>query len=49
MSLADALETTRIHRLAGRSGDRLAFVMRRPCRAPHHTISDVGLIGGARG
>jgi Magnesium chelatase, subunit ChlI len=48
MTLPEAIETTRIHRVAGRTGDRTAFVTTRPCRAPHHTISDVGLIGGAR-
>ena len=31
-----------------RTGDRTAFVTTRPCRAPHHTISDVGLIGGGQ-
>jgi magnesium chelatase family protein len=36
----------RIHRVAGLTGDRTALVTTRPCRAPHHTISDVGLIGG---
>jgi magnesium chelatase family protein len=46
MTLAEALETTRIHRVAGRTGDRTALVTTRPCRAPHHTNSDVGLIGG---
>jgi magnesium chelatase family protein len=49
MSLAEALETTRIHRVAGftgRTGDRPAVVTTRPCRPPHHTISDVGWIGG---
>jgi magnesium chelatase family protein len=46
MSLAEAIETTRIHRVAGLTGDRTALVTTRPCRAPHHTISDVGLIGG---
>jgi magnesium chelatase family protein len=46
MTLAEAIETTRIHRVAGRTGDRTALVTTRPCRAPHHTISDVGLIGG---
>jgi magnesium chelatase family protein len=46
MTLAEALETTRIHRVAGLTGDRTALVKTRPCRAPHHTISDVGLIGG---
>jgi magnesium chelatase family protein len=46
MSLAEALETTRIHRVAGLTGGRTAVVTMRPFRAPHHTISDVGLIGG---
>jgi magnesium chelatase family protein len=46
MTLAEAIETTRIHRVAGRTGDRTAWVTTRPCRAPHQTISDAGLIGG---
>jgi magnesium chelatase family protein len=46
MTLAEAIDTTRIHRVAGLTGDRTAWVTTRPCRAPHHTISDVGLIGG---
>jgi magnesium chelatase family protein len=46
MTLAEALETTRIHSVAGLTGDRTALVTARPFRAPHHTISDVGLIGG---
>jgi Magnesium chelatase, subunit ChlI len=46
MTLAEAIETTRIHRVAGRTGDRTAWVTTRPFQAPHHTISDVGLIGG---
>ena len=48
MSLAEALETTRMHRVAGLTGARTAVVATRPCRAPHHTISDVGLIGGGQ-
>jgi magnesium chelatase family protein len=48
MSLAEALETTRIHRVAGLTSGRTAFVTTRPFRAPHHTISDVGLIGGGQ-
>ena len=48
MSLAEALETTRIHRVAGLTGARTAVVATRPCRAPHHTIADVGLIGGGQ-
>jgi predicted ATPase with chaperone activity len=46
MTLPEALETTRIHRVAGRTSDRMAWVTTRPCRAPHQTISDVGLIAG---
>jgi magnesium chelatase family protein len=46
MTPAEAIETTRLHRVAGLTGDRTALVTTRPCRAPHHTISDVGLIGG---
>jgi magnesium chelatase family protein len=42
------LETTRIHRVAGEAGDRTDFAMTRPFRAPHHTISDVGLVGGGQ-
>jgi magnesium chelatase family protein len=48
MTLPEAIETTRIHSVAGRTGDRTAFVTTRPFRAPHHTISDVGLIGGGQ-
>ncbi len=46
MSLEEALETTKIHSVAGtlRPGHGLSAV--RPFRAPHHTISDAGLIGG---
>jgi hypothetical protein len=48
MTLPEALDTTRIPRVAGRTGDRTACVTTRPCRAPHHTSSDVGLIGGGQ-
>ena len=48
MTLAEAIETTRIHSVAGLTGDRTAVVTTRPFRAPHHTISDVGLIGGGQ-
>src|SRR4030095_1467670 len=44
-TLAEALETTRIHSVAGLTGDRTALVTTRPFRAPHHTISEAGLIG----
>lgn len=46
-TLAEAIPSTRIHRVAGLS-DCTAFVTTRPFRAPHHTISDVGLTGGER-
>jgi magnesium chelatase family protein len=46
MTLAGAIATTRIHRAAGLTGDRTAWVTARPCRAPHHAIPDAGLIGG---
>jgi magnesium chelatase family protein len=46
MTLAEAIETTRIHRVAGLTGDRTALVTTRPFRAPHQTISDAGMIGG---
>jgi magnesium chelatase family protein len=47
MIIAKVIKATRIHRVAGLTGDRTALVTTRPFRAPHHTISDVGLIGGA--
>ena len=46
MTLVEAIETTRIHRVAGLTGDRTALATTRPFRAPHYTISDAGLIGG---
>jgi magnesium chelatase family protein len=46
MTIAEAIETTRIHRVAGLTCDRTPLVTTRPCRAPHQTISDAGLIGG---
>jgi magnesium chelatase family protein len=48
MTLAEAIDTTRIHRVAGRTGRRPAVVTTRPGRAPHQTIADVGLIGGGQ-
>ena len=46
MTLAEAIETTRIHSVAGLTADRTALVTTRPFRAPHQTISDAGLLGG---
>jgi magnesium chelatase family protein len=48
MTLPEAIDTTCIHRVAGLTGERTACVTTRPFRAPHHTISDVGLIGGGQ-
>ena len=46
MSLEEAIETTRIHSVAGVLEDSLGLGGTRPYRSPHHTISDRGLIGG---
>jgi hypothetical protein len=46
MTLAEAFKTMHIPRVAGRTGDCTAWVTTHSCRAPHHTTSDVGLIGG---
>ncbi|MSR05809.1 MAG: ATP-binding protein [Gemmatimonadetes bacterium] len=46
MTLEEALETTKIHSVAGMLPAGAALVTTRPFRAPHHTISDAGLIGG---
>jgi magnesium chelatase family protein len=44
--LHEALETTKIHSVAGKLPENATLVSRRPFRSPHHTISDVGLVGG---
>ncbi len=46
MSLEEAIETTRIHSVAGTLEDSRGLIGTRPFRSPHHTISDAGLIGG---
>lgn len=46
LSLAEALETTKIHSVAGKMGKYTSLVTLRPFRSPHHTISDVALVGG---
>jgi magnesium chelatase family protein len=46
MTLEEALESTRIHSVAGLLGPGRSLVATRPFRAPHHTIYDAGLIGG---
>lgn len=46
LSLHEALETTKIHSVAGKLGPEANLISRRPYRSPHHTISDVALVGG---
>lgn len=46
LSLREALETTKIHSVAGMLRAETGLVTKRPFRAPHHTISDVALVGG---
>ncbi|MBN1425648.1 YifB family Mg chelatase-like AAA ATPase [Candidatus Fermentibacteria bacterium] len=46
MTLEEALETTKIHSVAGLLKTDEAIIATRPFRSPHHTISDAGLIGG---
>ncbi|HEX7846369.1 MAG TPA: YifB family Mg chelatase-like AAA ATPase [Chitinophagaceae bacterium] len=46
LSLQEALETTKIHSVAGKLPENATLVSRRPFRSPHHTISDVALVGG---
>jgi len=46
MSLDEALETTKVHSVAGLLSPGQSLCVTRPFRAPHHTISDAGLIGG---
>jgi len=46
LSMHEALETTKIHSVAGKLGQASSLLTTRPYRAPHHTISDVALVGG---
>jgi magnesium chelatase family protein len=46
LTLNEALETTKIHSVAGRIGADSTLLTTRPYRSPHHTISDVALVGG---
>jgi magnesium chelatase family protein len=46
LTLNEALETTKIHSVAGKLNGDTALVATRPFRSPHHTISDVALVGG---
>jgi magnesium chelatase family protein len=46
LTLDEALEATRVHSVAGLLAPQQGILTRRPFRAPHHTISDAGLVGG---
>ena len=46
LSLQEALETTKIHSVAGRLAANTSLLYQRPFRNPHHTISDIALVGG---
>jgi len=46
MTLSEALETTKIHSVVGRLKEHGGLMSQRPFRSPHHTISDVALVGG---
>jgi magnesium chelatase family protein len=46
LTLQEALETTKIHSVAGNIDSNTSLISQRPFRSPHHTISDVALVGG---
>ncbi|HON52494.1 MAG TPA: YifB family Mg chelatase-like AAA ATPase, partial [Bacteroidales bacterium] len=46
LTLQEALETTKIHSVAGKLQGNVSLMTERPYRAPHHTVSDVALVGG---
>lgn len=46
LSLSESLETTQIHSVAGKLGKNMSLISIRPFRSPHHTISQVALVGG---
>lgn len=46
LTMDEALETTKIHSVAGLLGGNVGLITQRPFRSPHHTISDVALVGG---
>ena len=47
ISLGEAIETTKIYSLCGLLNGSRQFVTERPFRSPHHTVSDIGLLGAA--
>ncbi|MEI6864840.1 YifB family Mg chelatase-like AAA ATPase [Flavicella sp.] len=48
MTIQEALETTKIHSVVGKVKDNFGLMNKRPFRSPHHTISDVALVGGGQ-
>jgi magnesium chelatase family protein len=46
LSLHEALETTKIHSVVGKLDEKTSLMTKRPFRSPHHTVSDVALVGG---
>jgi magnesium chelatase family protein len=46
LTIEESLETTKIHSVAGKTVQRSGLITQRPFRSPHHTISDVALVGG---
>ncbi|MDR0742926.1 MAG: YifB family Mg chelatase-like AAA ATPase [Tannerella sp.] len=46
LTLQEALETTKIHSVAGKIGAQVSLLSQRPFRSPHHTISNVAMVGG---
>ena len=46
MSLDEGIETTKIHSIAGFTGGKDSLIATRPFRSPHHTISNIAMIGG---
>lgn len=46
MTLDESLETTRVHSVAGKSDSSKGLITTRPFRAPHHTVSNIAIVGG---
>ena len=46
LSLAESLETTQVHSIAGKLSRDISLISQRPFRSPHHTVSQVALVGG---